>query len=568
MLTKIIIRNFKRFQNAEVELGQRVVLIGPNNSGKSSALQALALWHFGLIEWISKKSGKGLKKRRGVALNRRDFISLPIPETILLWKDKHVRSSYMQDGKQENENVKIEIEVEGLNNGKLWQFALVFDYGNKEAIYCRPIERDADKEELLEELQKIQVAFLPPMSGLASVEPKLEKGRINVLIGEGQTAQVLRNLCFNVYSDKELWSELNSKIYSLFGCKLNPPDYIAPRGEISMSYIDLQKIELDLSSSGRGFQQTLLLLAYLYSNPNAVLLLDEPDAHLEILRQRQIYQTISDVAAKQNSQVISASHSEVILNEAADKDLVIAFVGTPHRIDDRINQVLKSLKEIGFEQYYQAEQVGWVLYLEGSTDLAILQKLAQKLNHEGALKLLERPFVYYVCNQPNQAEKHFHGLREAKKDLVGIAIYDRLDVNLNQHEQFTQLMWKKREIENYFIDKDVLMQYVVSGLSNDLFGAHEQDIRIKLMEESINEITSALEVLNQPLPFTDDIKITDDFLDRVFDRFFQKLGQPNLMRKTDYFTLVDLYPAEKLDSEIKSVLDKIEEIAKRAKPLG
>src|SRR6185295_3140244 len=94
-------------------------------------------------------------------------------------------------------------------------------------------------------------------------------------------------------------------------------------------------------------QQTLLLLAYLTLNPRSVLLIDEPDAHLEILRQRQIYRVLSDVARERGSQVIMASHSEVILNEAADRDVVVAFVGKPHRIDDRGSQVLKSLKEIG-----------------------------------------------------------------------------------------------------------------------------------------------------------------------------------------------------------------------------
>ena len=77
-------------------------------------------------------------------------------------------------------------------------------------------------------------------------------------------------------------------------------------------------------------------------------------------------------AQEKHCQVIAASHSEILLNEAADRDVVIAFVGKPHRMDDRGQQVVKSLKEIGFEQYYQAEQTGWVLYLEGSTDLAIL----------------------------------------------------------------------------------------------------------------------------------------------------------------------------------------------------
>ena len=35
MLTKLTIRNFKRFENVEVELGNPVVFIGPNNSGKT-----------------------------------------------------------------------------------------------------------------------------------------------------------------------------------------------------------------------------------------------------------------------------------------------------------------------------------------------------------------------------------------------------------------------------------------------------------------------------------------------------------------------------------------------------
>lgn len=36
MLTRLIIRNFKRFESVDVELGKSVVFIGPNNSGKPS----------------------------------------------------------------------------------------------------------------------------------------------------------------------------------------------------------------------------------------------------------------------------------------------------------------------------------------------------------------------------------------------------------------------------------------------------------------------------------------------------------------------------------------------------
>jgi hypothetical protein len=166
-------------------------------------------------------------------------------------------------------------------------------------------------------------------------------------------------------------------------------------------------------------------------------LLDEPDAHLEILRQRQIYELLTETTQLHSSQVIIASHSEVLLNEAAGRDMVVAFLGKPHRIDDRGSQLLKSLKEIGFEDYHQAEQTGFVIYLEGSTDLSILRVFADCLNHP-VKKFLERPFVHYVMNQPNLAHQHFYGLREANPKLVGFALYDRLDISLDekQHESY------------------------------------------------------------------------------------------------------------------------------------
>ena len=87
-------------------------------------------------------------------------------------------------------------------------------------------------------------------------------------------------------------------------------------GEIAMSYRE-RGIEFDLSSSGRGLQQTLLLLAYMYANPGAVLLLDEPDAHLEVLRQRQTYQLLTDVADDTGSQIIAAQRFNVTTTACA-----------------------------------------------------------------------------------------------------------------------------------------------------------------------------------------------------------------------------------------------------------
>ena len=570
MITKVRIRNLKRFEDVEFELGNAVVLIGPNNSGKTSALQALSLWDVGLKRWHEKRSKKAVPdKRPGVTINRRDLIALPTPRADLLWRNLHMRDVKQVKGKQETKNIRIDIIVEGQSEGNLWECGLEFDYANQESFYCRPLRLSDDKSAqrmiIPKEASDVNITYLPPMSGLAATERKLEPGAIDVLIGEGRTAEVLRNLCYQVYENAENWTDLFTSMQTLFGVKMMPPHYIQERGEVSMSYSEPDGTELDLSSAGRGLQQTLLLLAHLYAKPGTVLLLDEPDAHLEILRQREIYQLITSVARDKGSQVVSASHSEVILQEAASRDVVIAFVGRPHRIDDRGSQVLKSLRKIGFDQYYQAEQTGWVLYLEGATDLAILKAFAETLGHKAA-EYLVRPFVHYVFNQPSKAADHFFGLEEAKSDLVGIALYDRLDTMPKAHDQLVQLQWKKTEIENYLCRRDVLLEYAEGTPAGDMFEQSDSTRRVKAMTEAIDEVEKALETLSQPSPWSGDLKVSDDFLEPLFEKYFKTLKLPNSMRKTNYHVLATLVEPDQIDSEVSEKLDAIVAVVKEAHP--
>lgn len=577
MLTKLTVRNFKRFGEVEIELGNPVVFIGPNNSGKTSALQALALWKVGLQRWNEKRQGKAApEKRPGVTINRRDLIAVPVPNANLLWRNLHVREAKKTNGRLETKNVRIDIIVEGATEDKAWTCGLEFDYANEESFYCRPLRQSEDKKPqrmpIPPEAEKVRIAFFPPMSGLAANETRLDDGAINVRVGEGRTAEVLRNLCYRIVEEsRSQWQEIVEMIKSLFGVELDEPQYVKERGEITMTYRE-RDIRLDLSSSGRGLQQTLLVLTYMYANPGAVLLLDEPDAHLEILRQRQIYNLLTEVGRAKGNQIIAASHSEVLLNEAAGRDVVIAFVGKPHRINDRGSQVAKALKEIGFEDYYLAEQTGWVLYLEGPTDLAILQALARKLNHTKAQKALERPFVRYVGNQPTEVRKHFHGLREAVPNLQGIALFDRLDQELPQDLRLQGMMWQRREIENYLCYPETLENYArgtaMQEAPGPLFAATESGRRVQAMREAINEVTQALETLGKGSPWDADTKVSDEFLAPVFEKFFKKLNLPNVMAKKNFHELAEYLPVEKIDPEIKEKLDAIVRVAQSAKPRG
>ena len=576
MLTKLTIRNFKRFDEVEVELGNPVVFIGPNNSGKTSAMQGLALWDVGVKRWKEKRAGKSApEKRPGVTINRRDLLAIPHPSANLLWRDLRVRNVQRIDGEQQTDTVRIDLIVEGVDEDRAWTCGLEFDYANEESFYCRPLRLDdlkpPSRMQVPKEAGSTHIAFLPPMSGLAATETRLDQGAVNVRVGEGRTAEVLRNLCYRILDESpDDWASLVKRIDSLFGAELMEPRYVEERGEITMGYRE-RGSSLDLSSSGRGLQQTLLLLAYMYANPGSVILLDEPDAHLEILRQRHIYRLLTEVAQERGNQIIAASHSEVLLNEAADRDLVIAFVGKPHRIGDGERQVRKALAEIGFDQYYQAEQTGWVLYLEGSTDLAILQAFARRLGNDGALRALERPFVRYVGNQPSAAAKHFHGLRKALPVLAGIALFDRLEGGVPSSRPLQDLVWHKREIENYFCTEATLEAYARVSAATEtqltpLFTLAETEKRLTAIREAIVEVSEALSTLGKGSPWDADVKVSDEFLTPLFGAYFAKLDIPNLMAKKNFYELADCVPDNEIDSEIGEKLNAIAHVAEGATP--
>ena len=570
MLTKLTVRNFKRLQEVTIELGNPVVFIGPNNSGKTSALQALALWDIGLKRWLEKRRGKTPEFRPGVTVNRRDLVAVPVPEANLLWRDLRVREVRTGDGRRRTiSNIRIDIIVEGVTNGRPWSCGLEFDYANEESFYCRPLRLEEDhtggRMAVPSEPERVQVAFLPPLSGLATTETRLDSGAVNVRIGEGRTAEVLRNLCYRISeAPDDRWQQLVTRMQILFGVELAPPRYLIERGEIVMSYRE-RGVTLDLSAAGRGLQQTLLLLAYLYANPDAVLLLDEPDAHLEVLRQRQTYHLLSEVARSNGCQVVVASHSEVLLNEAADRDTVVAFVGRPHRVDDRGSHVLQALREIGFEHYVLAHETGWALYLGSADELAVLRTLARRLGHEAATAALARPLVHYVAHQPAAVRRHFLGLREALPTVRAVALFERGAGDLPDLPQIRCLQWQRRELPNYLCSPATLEAFTAASVEADslgpLFSPAEADTRRLAMRHAIDAIRATLQGRGAGCPWSPDLKASEEVLAPLFGVYCETLGLPNTLANGALSELAEHVPEAEIDAEISAKLDAIVEVA-------
>ncbi|MFN7937508.1 MAG: AAA family ATPase [Bryobacteraceae bacterium] len=552
MLTKLRIRNFKRFDDVEIELGNPVLLAGPNNSGKTTALQALTLWEIGLRRWREKRSEGTPEKRPGVTINRKDLQSVPVPSANLLWRSLKTRNVQRSSGKPETQNVRIDIIVSGVDAlGKQWQCGLEFDFANDESMYCRPVRVDGARSPrrmaVPEQAHAVRMAFLPPMSGLVASESRLNPGGITYRLGEGRTAEVLRNLCYQVHDNPAGWAKLKRWMQDLYHMDLQEPEYIAERDEIQMAYRDASGSVLDISCSGRGMQQTLLQLAYLEAHPRSVLLLDEPDSHLEILRQQELFRLLREAAVEQDSQLIVATHSEAILNEAARQPdcKIVAFLGKPHLLPRRrAARLRRALEEVRFDQYFLAEQKGWVLYSDSNFELDMLRVFAARLKHPAA-RALQRPFHVATSGDVDAACEHFAALQEAKPDLRGLLLTFHPG-NGSESANWRAHHWERSHAEDYLNHPATLRAFA------EHYGAGEASAGSLFADTGRQR---AMEAMDAALDKGVDLAAT-------LRSFFDALGAAPPTESDGLWRLADFVPEELLDEEIRVVLDAIDAVTR------
>ena len=570
MITKITINNFKKLENISFSLAQSVVIIGPNNAGKSTIFQALCLWELGVTKYLETYQKNDLNERGTATINRRDLVNTPIADGRFLWNN---RTTEIKDNGNTTP-IKLEIELEGEIEGEFWKSKTEFEFSNAESFSCKLIGDVKQIQKFYNTGKGIHFGFLQPMSGISTNEDKLTTGSIDRKLGEGKTAEVLRNICYEIlfpdiphpkgYNPEENWKKLCKSIKAMFGADLQKPEFIKVTGIIQLEYLE-NSIKYDISSAGRGFQQTLLLLAYMYANPDTVLLLDEPDAHLEVIRQREVFQLINKIATDLNSQIILASHSEVVLDEAAESSKVIAIIENKiHELNtdtntQKISYIKKALTEIGWEKYYLARVKKHILYLEGSTDLEMLKMFAQKLKHKSEPLLKLANVQYTADNVPNTAVNNYVSLSAIFPELKGLALFDNLP-NLKPNPKLQIICWHKRELENYFAKPDVLLKHAKQLASK--FPNLGTDAVVEMMQQSITNLTPPMYINDLKHEWWDKTKLSDEWLEVIFSEFYKKLGIPIDFYKRDYYKLIHLMEVHDIPNEISDKLDIIYELIK------
>jgi ABC-type branched-subunit amino acid transport system ATPase component len=572
------ISNFKSYgSSGRIPLEHPSVLIGPNNCGKTTALQAIALWAIAARTWQLESKDSKAKKRTGKPLNRLTILSVPVPKTRHFWKNLKV------SGKDLRITAGMEIE------GGVVPVTMIFrHHASDELIYAEPHPSTLSQPEALAKAAQLDVALLYPMSGIAADEPLITRNRIDYHMGRGSTAEVLRNLCLVVHQNSpQDWQEITGLMRRLFQVSLTTPTE-NEGGSLDLFYEQIGADRpLDLSLAGRGFQQMLLILAHLYAHKSSVLLIDEPDAHLEILRQQQIYSLLRTIAERNGCQVLMATHSEVVMQAALDSHLTLILGG--HAEDLASKPAIKeSLKRFGAAHYVRARETGHVLYLEGSTDLAMLRAFADRLGHPVRDQIADGAHlnVYYLQdNRPaagqspdelldavegafgQKARDHFFALRNILPELRGLEIIDSDNRGLLESSAggFSRLPWKRYELENYLITPDLLMEWMhVDGA--DLFADHRQAILDGLLLEKIFDNNQAdFENYSQANTSTQNTiwraqtqtRKLSLFAEEFFRRCATATGTPIPLRKGDLYQLIHGQPIASIDPEIIEKLDAI-----------
>jgi ABC-type branched-subunit amino acid transport system ATPase component len=572
------ISNFKSYgSSGRIPLEHPSVLIGPNNCGKTTALQAIALWAIAARTWQLESKDSKAKKRTGKPLNRLTILSVPVPKTRHFWKNLKV------SGKDLRITAGMEIE------GGVVPVTMIFrHHASDELIYAEPHPSTLSQPEALAKAAQLDVALLYPMSGIAADEPLITRNRIDYPLGRGSTAEVLRNLCLVVHQNSpQDWQEITGLMRRLFQVSLTTPTE-NEGGSLDLFYEQIGADRpLDLSLAGRGFQQMLLILAHLYAHKSSVLLIDEPDAHLEILRQQQIYSLLRTIAERNGCQVLMATHSEVVMQAALDSHLTLILGG--HAEDLASKPAIKeSLKRFGAAHYVRARETGHVLYLEGSTDLAMLRAFADRLGHPVRDQIADGAHlnVYYLQdNRPaagqspdelldavegafgQKARDHFFALRNILPELRGLEIIDSDNRGLLESSAggFSRLPWKRYELENYLITPDLLMEWMhVDGV--DLFADHRQAILDGLLLEKIFDNNQAdFENYSQANTSTQNTiwraqtqtRELSLFAEEFFRRCATATGTPIPLRKGDLYQLIHGQPIASIDPEITEKLDAI-----------
>lgn len=378
-LERIRIDGLKGFDQSTLHLAPFTLLTGPNNSGKSTVLQAIALGFecfrrsLDTARWNLRSTGRAVT----------EFEFLPVNEPKDLWYETTWKPS-----RQEERYIRVTLHF---SNGFAFAARLRFLFGTIN-LGVDVVEGEPD-EAVLKALAASAPVLIPATPGPGAHEDYYPLAQIHRFLNMREPSRVLRNVLFRLHDqakrgDSSGLDFLNYVLRHYFRTSLQEMSFdeardLEIRAPLKNANADYS---LDVVSAGSGLNQMLMLAAVLAWRRPGIVLLDEPDAHLHSSVQAQLLDFLMALAGEFNIQVIAATHSRDLISHAPLQAIVPV---DRTRKDIRPLQSLEHLL-LEYERHGTVTNVDLALlyqtrrcvFVEGRSDVELLPRIAEKLGFD------------------------------------------------------------------------------------------------------------------------------------------------------------------------------------------
>jgi len=325
----VLIERFKSLQNIPLELDGLTLLVGGNNAGKSSVLQAI---QFGVsVAQTSSMQGGGWNGGRlATSIGQNDLVYSPIKDVLSLGPNGRLR----------------EPEAEGISityrNDELETKVLVTKGRNKN------VRLELTGQQLGARLQSIVNPFSALVTGLAGI-PSEEEFETKLVVrkaaAKGDSNGVFRNILLQLKENPEKWARFQDQIGRIF------PDYVLDvafdpdTDEMIRCSVIRNGITYPIDICGTGVLQAIQIFSYINLFEPKILLLDEPDSHLHPNNQKQLATELIN-ASSEGLNIVVATHSRHLV-EALWERARLVWLKDGEIQPDVDDYQIKALLEIG-----------------------------------------------------------------------------------------------------------------------------------------------------------------------------------------------------------------------------
>lgn len=460
---KIHINKFKQLDNIEVDLGDVTLLIGGNNAGKSSIIQAI---QFGISVAQATsllKNAHWKNDKLSTSIGRDELIYLPIKEVSYL-----AQNGKLQEGKDNGINIIY------IDNSDQTKISISKGRNKNIAIHI-------EGKTIGEKIQSVEEPFAILVTGLAGV-PNEEKYQTPFVVkksaARGDSNSVFRNILLLLKENSDAWKSFQDEMKKIFPSYEVNVNFDKDKDEFINCTVDKGDGELyPIDSCGTGILQVIQIISYIFLFRPKILLLDEPDSHLHPNNQRILAQRLLELSENTGTKIVIATHSKYLINELIeDSKLLWLSNGKVQSCEN--NQIIQSLVEIGaLDAGQRLSPPRWVLLTEDS-NLNFLKTLivanGARLD-DGEIK------SYKGCTKIDIAQALLEHLKESFPTARFIIHRDRDFLNDEKISEYKDkfsdvyfLIPQFNDIESFFISSSHLQE------------------ALKLAETEINQIIQSV----------------------------------------------------------------------------